>query len=47
MDIQKRISEVLAAEAAAIAAIRATPDFAGNLVVVAKSNGPYLPIFFT
>jgi hypothetical protein len=30
MDIQKRISEVLAAEAAAIAAVRVTPEFPGN-----------------
>ncbi len=47
MDIQKRISEVLAAEAAVIAAIRVTPTFVGNLVVVAKSYGPHLRIFFT
>jgi len=30
MDIQKRISELLAAKAAAIAAVRVTPEFAGN-----------------
>jgi arabinose-5-phosphate isomerase len=42
MDIQKRISDVLAAEAAAISAVRVTPEFERAVRVLRDSTGKIL-----
>lgn len=42
MNIQKRISEILAAEAAAIAAVRVTPDFERAVLALRDSKGKVL-----
>ena len=42
MNIQKRISEILAAEAAAIAAVRVTPEFERAVLALRDSTGKVL-----